>query len=119
MKIVVPPLVVARVDDEVHRLLDPLRGLLRAEIVEHEQSASITGRRMSISAVRTERVVGAADDAQQIADVVEQPARASVSMNDVPQNRDREVRLADAGRADQAQALARLGKCVGESPRAA
>ena len=74
----VPPLVVARVDDQVHRLLDPLRGLLRAEVVEHEQ-VRFHHRPEDVHLGRADqRVVGAADHPQQIARVVEEPARPRV-----------------------------------------
>ena len=72
----VAPLVVARVDDQVHRLFDPLGGLLGAEVVEHEQ-VRFHHRPQDVHLRGAhERVVGAADHPQQIARVVEEPARA-------------------------------------------
>ena len=71
-----PALVVARVDDQVHRLFDPLGRLLGAEVVEHEE-VGLHHRPEDVHLGGLhERVVGAADDAQQVARVVEQPARA-------------------------------------------
>ena len=72
----VAPLVVARVDDQVHRLFDPLGGLLRPEVVEDEQ-IRLHHRTQDVHLRGAhERVVGAADDPQQIARVVEEAARA-------------------------------------------
>ena len=112
----VAALVVARVDDQVHRLFDPLGGFLGAHVVE-DQDIRVHHRAQDVHLRGAdERVVGAADHAQQIARVVEEPAGA-FGDDDTPQHRDREMRLADARRSDQAQTLLGDGKFVGEAPR--
>ena len=63
-----------------------------------------------------ERIVGASDDAQQIAHIVEQPARAFRD-DHVAEHRYGKVCLADPGRPDEAETLARFRKRLGELAR--
>ena len=101
-----PSLVVARVDDQVHRLLDPLRRLLGPEIVEHEE-VSLHDRPKHLELGRSNRrIVGASNDPEQIARVVEQTARPC-RLDGLLQDGDGEMRLADARLSFEKQALAR------------
>ena len=110
------PLVVAGIDDEVHRLFDPFGRLLRAEIVEDEQF----GRHHRPEDVHLggadDGVVGRSNHAQQIADVVEQPARASLATS----RRSTETAmcvLPMPGGPMRQRPFCDGGKRVGESPR--
>ena len=111
-----PPLVVARVDDEVHGFFDPLGGLLGPEIVQHEQVGG-HHRPQNLELGRADRrVVGAADEPQQIAGVVEEAARAG-RLDDLLQDGDRQVRLADTRLTFEEQPLVDDRKALGELAR--
>ena len=110
------PLVVSRVDDEVHRLLDPLRGLLGAEVVEHEQIGAHHRPQHVELGGADRRIVGAPDDPKEIARVVKHAARTR-RPHDLFQHRDGEVRLAHARRPLEEQTLADGGKGLGELTR--
>ena len=107
-----PALVVAGVDDQVHRLLDPLGRLLGAQIVEHEQIGGHHRPQHLELGGPDRRIVGAANDAQQIARVVEQAARRR-RIHHLLEDGDGEMRLADAGQSPEQQPASLLAEVVG------
>jgi len=107
-----PPFVVAGVDDQVHRLLDPLRGFFGAEVVEDQQIGGHHRPQDLELGGPDRRIVGTADDAQQIAGVVEEAARPRL-VHHLLEDGDGEVRLADARRPFEQQPAPLLAQVVG------
>ena len=91
-----------RVDDVIEGFLDPLGRLLRAEVVEHQHVGLHHGPKHVHLGNLIHRIVGAADDAQQVARVVEDAA-STAGRDDLTQDRDGQMGLADAGRSQQEQ----------------
>ena len=118
MKIGRPLCAVPRVDDVIQGFLDPLRRLLRAEVVEHQHVGFHHGPKHVHLGNLIHRIVGTANDAQQVARVVEDAAGAT-SRDDLTQNRDSQMGLADAGRTQQEQAPIDDRKALREPRRVA
>ena len=106
------PIVVSGIDDEGHRLFHPFGGLLLADIVEHEQLHGHERLENIHLGGLGDRIVGAANQPQEVGDLVENPLAPAPESG--PERRDGQVRLADAVRTDEAEALGAVGESVGK-----
>ena len=104
------------VDDQVHRLLHPFGRLLCSEVVKDQQIGAHDRTQDFELRGANRRVVGTANDPQQVADIVKQAARAR-GLDGLLEHGDGEVRLADARLAFEQEPFRNDRERIGDAPR--